>query len=163
MSSIKPVLGGPGDLINAARLTFLPPAEFLADLWRMEVMLRRLDQNPAHVGVPALGDGAFAANRLAAGMFTRQQSKIGHQMGGMSKALEISEFAQEQRGREDLEAAHAHQRLDRWPQPPFLCQDLDLPRQALHALACGADILQILTRSLPLVSPCGRTLRSVHL
>jgi len=62
----------------------------------------------------------------------------------MAKAGEFPQFAQEERGREHLEAAQAHDRFERRPEPPLAGQRLNLRADAHHAFARRAHALEIL-------------------
>ena len=58
---VEAALGAPGDLDDARVLPGLAARERLADAWLVAVVVGGLDQQPAGVGGPGLGDRALAA------------------------------------------------------------------------------------------------------
>src|SRR4051812_28744273 len=74
------MLGLGGELDERGLKLFLPLLQGGASAWPMSVAPCRLEEDPAHVGVAALGDGTLVAS-LAARVLARDNATVRHQLG----------------------------------------------------------------------------------
>ena len=110
-AGVEPVLGLPAQGEHLRGLSALAVREFFADLGRRRVMLGTFNEDPSRMGVARFGDCSLATF-VAAGRFTGNQPKIGHNLAGMIEALESPEFGNRYHCRKELEAFERHERID---------------------------------------------------
>ena len=91
------------------------------------------DQNAARPPVAGLGDRAML-DRIAGRSLRRHQTEIGHQLGRGLEARQITDLAQQCGRRDQVDAAHRHQRGDHRGQRPVRHRGADRLLQSLDAL-----------------------------
>src|SRR5436309_2329010 len=139
---MESVLSFPTQIPHGLRLLLLAGREFLADLGRQGVVLGALDQEPPLVAVAATGDAAEALAR-AAGVLHADQAEVGHELAGMSEAVDIAQFADGDHCGDELEAAEGHEGLDSGFEAPGLQEREHGGFDTLNALVAGVNALEI--------------------
>jgi hypothetical protein len=106
-------------------------------------MLGAFHQQPARVGIAALGDAPLAPF-VTRSIFRRDQAQIGHHLARMSKAMHFSQLAHQDHGRHGLKTLHGHEGTHRRLEPPLLQQSAHPHLAPLDPFSCRRDPLEIL-------------------
>src|SRR5205814_7300305 len=109
---VQAVLRPPTDGPHLPWLTLLASAQFLAHFGRGRVMLGAFHQQPAGVGIAALGDAPLAPF-VTGSISCRDQAPIGHHLAGLSEAIYLSQLAPRDLGPPGLQSFHIME-----PPPP---------------------------------------------
>jgi hypothetical protein len=105
------VLSLPGMSDDVGWLTHLAFLELSRDGRPVSIFPGSLDEDVATATVTGLGDGA-PARAIAGGVFGRDESEEGHELGGSLKASPVTDLGDEGHGGEGADAAEGGKPLD---------------------------------------------------
>ena len=125
-------LGFPGNVGDGFGQTFLPLFQVRTQARRYPILPRRFHQGAAGRSVAHLGDAALLAI-ITRGVFAGHQSEITHQLAGMLKAVEVTQFGHQRGGMEQGHAPQTHQRPHRRCPTPAWHRAFNLPVIALQS------------------------------
>jgi hypothetical protein len=130
---VQALLRIPGDRTGRRGNVTLTFAQIARNAGSMAIVPSRLDDDPAQMRIPRLGDAA-ATNASAAAVLGRHHAGVRHQFARAAKPTDVSQFAHDGCSSDQLHASHRLQCPDRRSVRRGLCKCLDFSLIASHAL-----------------------------
>ena len=109
----QPDLRLPAEVLDGFGQLFQSQLEMATDLRWIAVRPRALNQGPAGMMIPGLGDAPLGAS-WATGIFRGRQAQISHQLFGVGKAREVAEFGDGCDRHSELDTPQRLEGLDHW-------------------------------------------------
>lgn len=111
IAKVQSLLGSPGEVNERKRNAGLSLLERALNAWAMARMMGRFTQDMAKESVAGLGNPS-AVHRLAAGVFTRNQPGVRHELSGFLEAPKVTGFGHDGDRTEKGDAAKALERCN---------------------------------------------------
>ena len=148
VAAVQPQHGSIGEGDESRRLSLPTIAQRGADVGLVPVVPGGLDEEPSHVGVAGLGDGALAA-LVSRAAFAGNEPDEGHQPPGRGEAFEVVQLDGEADRGDRVDAAEAAQRGDGGGISRVESEAFEVDDQGLESLFDVVDGEEVVGRRRP--------------